>query len=57
MELTFLKKPSTEKITAVKWTGINKEEIADFCEDAALVKVASEIGEYFGYSVPTCGGQ
>ena len=56
MELTFLKKPSTEKITAVKWTGINKEEIADFCEDAALVKVASEIGEYFGYSVPTCGG-
>lgn len=56
MKLTFLKKPSTEKITAVKWTGLNKQEIADFCDEAALIKIESEIGEYFGYSVPTYTG-
>ena len=56
MELTFLKKPSTEKITAVKWTGLNKQEITDFCDEAALVKIESEIGEYFGYSIPTHTG-
>lgn len=56
MELTFLKKPSTEKIIAVKWTGLNKQEITDFCDEAAFVKIESEIGEYFGYSVPTCTG-
>lgn len=56
MELTFLKKPSTEKITAVKWTGLNKQEITDFCDEAALIKIESEIGEYFGYSVPTHTG-
>lgn len=56
MELTFLKKPSTEKITAVKWTGLNKEEITDFCDEAALVKIESQIGEYFGYSIPTFTG-
>lgn len=56
MELTFLKKPSTEKITAVKWTGLNKQEITDFCDEAALIKIESVIGEYFGYSVPTHTG-
>ena len=56
MELTFLKKPSTEKITAVKWTGLNKQEVTDFCDEAALIKIESEIGEYFGYSIPTHTG-
>lgn len=56
MELTFLKKPSTEKITAVKWTGLNKQEVTDFCDEAALIKIESEIGEYFGYSIPTYTG-
>ena len=53
MELTFLKKPSTEKITVVQWTGLNKKEVTDFCNEAALVKVNSEKGEYFGFSIPT----
>ena len=56
MELTFLKKPCTEKITAVKWTGLNKQEVTDFCDEAVLIKIESEIGEYFGYSIPTCTG-
>lgn len=56
MELTFLKKPSTEKITAIKWTGLNKQEVTDFCNEAALIKIESEIGEYFGYSIPTHTG-
>ena len=56
MESTFLKKPSTEKITAVKWTGLNKQEVTDFCDEAVLIKIESEIGEYFGYSIPTCTG-
>ena len=56
MESTFLKKPSTEKITAVKWTGLNKQEVTDFCNEAVLIKIESEIGEYFGYSVPTYTG-
>ena len=56
MELTFLKKPCTEKVTAVKWTGLNKQEVTDFCDEAVLIKIESEIGEYFGYSIPTCTG-
>ena len=56
MESTFLKKPSTEKITAVKWTGLNKQEVTDFCNEAVLIKIESEIGEYFGYSIPTYTG-
>lgn len=56
MELTYIKKPSTEKITVLKWTGENKQEVLDFCDEATLVKVASEIGEYLGYSIPTLTG-
>ena len=56
MESTFLKKPSTEKIMAVKWTGLNKQEVTDFCDEAALIKIESEIGEYFGYSILTHTG-
>lgn len=56
MELTFLKKPCTEKIKVVKWTGLNKQEVTDFCDEAVLIKIESEIGEYFGYSIPTCTG-